>query len=57
MAQIKLGGLYENGDGVPMDYGKAIEWYLLAANQEDVEAQIKLGGLYENGDGVPMEFL
>ena len=34
-AQANLGFMYQMGKGVPRDYGKAIEWYLIAAEQGD----------------------
>jgi hypothetical protein len=44
--------MYERGEGVPIDYAKAMEWYLKAANQNDPQAvlgQIIVGQLYEKG--------
>ena len=34
-AQFYFGLLYENGDGVPLDYAKARQWYEKAAAQGD----------------------
>ena len=48
VAQYNLGVLYMNGDGVPQDYKKAIQWLTLAANKSDVKAQYNLGFIYEN---------
>ncbi|KAI8594683.1 hypothetical protein EDD21DRAFT_421428 [Dissophora ornata] len=36
--------MYFNGEGVPQDYSKAMEWYLKAANQGHASAQPNLGG-------------
>lgn len=51
-AQRKLGLMYEKGDGVPVDYDKAIHWYCLAAEQGDAEAQENLGRMCELGQVV-----
>jgi len=34
-AQIRLGGMYESGNGVTKDYNQAIYWYRKAAEQGD----------------------
>ncbi len=67
-AQYKLALLYEEGQGVKKDFGKALNWYHLAAKQGHVEAQFKfasalnedhpeanflMGEMYRTGDGVP----
>lgn len=41
-----------NGNGVVQDYAKAVEYYQLAAKQEDANAQFTLGVMYLNGTGV-----
>lgn len=51
-AQCKLGARYENGDGVSIDYEKAIYWYRLAAEQGDAEAQKNLGLMCSKGQVV-----
>ena len=48
-AQFKLGVMYENGEGVPKDSVKAVEWYRKAAEQGYAPAQFKLGWMYANG--------
>jgi TPR repeat protein len=35
--------MYQNEQGVPQDYHKAMEFYLKSANQEHVDAQLKIG--------------
>ena len=55
-AQTRLGVLYETGDGVPKDYGKAAHWYRLAANQGNDHAELYLGTLYYYGRGVPQNY-
>lgn len=51
-AQRKLGCKYENGEGVPIDYDKAVHWYCMAAKQGDLEAQENLGRMCEKGQVV-----
>ncbi|MDC0012965.1 sel1 repeat family protein [Octadecabacter sp.] len=55
-AQYNLGGMYENGQGVPQDYAEAVRWYRLAADQGYAIAQTSLGYMYENGSGVPQDY-
>jgi TPR repeat protein len=52
-AQFRLGQLYDEGTGVPKDYGQAKEWFEKAAKQGHVGAQINLGTLYLQGEGAP----
>jgi len=51
-AQINLGMMFENGQGVPQDYGKAVRWYRHAADQGLIKAQYNLGLMYAYGKGV-----
>jgi len=51
-AQLRLGEMYEFGQGVKQDYAKAVMWYRAAANLWDAEAQFKLGTMYAQGRGV-----
>ena len=51
-AQIKLGDMYVNGQGVPKDFTKAANWYRKAAEKGHPEGQFKLGVRYEGGVGV-----
>jgi hypothetical protein len=44
--------MYEQGTGVSQDYGRALKWYLSAANLGRPEAQYKVGYFYEKGFGV-----
>ena len=39
--------MYEEGNGVPQDYAKAVKWYRLAADQGYADAQYNLGVMYE----------
>ena len=54
-AQNNLGVVYENGQGVPKDLGRAAELYQKAADQGYARAQYNLGTLYQDGDGVPKD--
>jgi S1-C subfamily serine protease len=42
-AQINLGVMYDNGNGVPQDAARAARWYRAAARQDSVIAQYNLG--------------
>jgi hypothetical protein len=53
VAQINLGIMYANGEGVPQDYVEAVRLYRLATDQGAAEAQYNLGIMYANGNGVP----
>ena len=55
-AQLHLGMLYHQGQGVPQDYTAARQWYEKAAAQGYAMAQYSLGLLYDNGDGVPQNY-
>ena len=55
-AQFCLGGMYDDGRGVPQDYGKAVEWYTKSAGQGYARAQNNLGGMYDYGRGVPQDY-
>ena len=54
-AQITLGSLYMEGEGVPKDEAEAVRWYRMAAEQGNATAQFFLGVMYVNGDGVPQD--
>ena len=56
-AQRILGVLYDNGWGMPQDYGQALHWYEWAAVQGDDQAQYNLGRLYSKGYGVPKDYV
>ena len=51
-AQNNLGVMYENGDGVPKDLAKAVEWWQKAAAQGNAIAQYLLGRMHWLGEGV-----
>lgn len=47
-----LGLLYEEGQGVPLDYKQAMNWYTKAAARGDTDAAFALGRMYSKGLGV-----
>ena len=55
-AQVRLGDLYQRGDGVPENDAEAVAWYLRAAGQGYADAQFRLGSVYGNGRGVPLDY-
>ena len=56
-AQVRLGAMYANGEGVLKDAAEAVRWYRLAAKQGHVPAQYNLGVMYTNGRGVGKDFV
>ncbi|MGI9465303.1 MAG: tetratricopeptide repeat protein [Aestuariivirgaceae bacterium] len=55
-AQLLLGFLHYNGDGVAQDFNTSVSWFTKAARQGDARSQAQLGIMYENGQGVPQDF-
>jgi GAF domain/Sel1 repeat/PilZ domain len=51
-SQWKLGVRYHDGEGVPRDDARAMQWFLRAAEQGHVMAQATLGAYYWAGRGV-----
>ncbi len=51
-AQLRLGEMYDLGQGVPKDLVEAVRWYRLSAEQGNAQAQFALAEMYKNGDGV-----
>ena len=56
IAQVAVGLMYHNGQGVPQDYAEAVKWYRKAANQGYAPAQYNLGVMYGKGQGVPQDY-
>ena len=54
-AQLLLGFMYHDGEGVPQDYAEAARWLRKAAEQGNIAAQGALGGLYLDGLGMPKD--
>lgn len=52
VAELVLGYLYEQGRGMPRDYGKAAENYQAAALHDNHSAENNLAFLYQHGLGV-----
>jgi TPR repeat protein len=55
-AQFNLGVMYHQGQGVDVDYKKAIEWFENAAEQGHADAQRNLGFIYDQGQGVDVDY-
>jgi uncharacterized protein len=56
-AQNYVGFMYDNGEGVPVDYKQAAEWYSKAAEQGNAIAQHNLAMMYGNGLGVQQDWV
>lgn len=56
-AMNSLGLMYSNGEGVKEDQEIAKEWWLKAANEENVEAMNNLGWYYEQKENYAQAFL
>ena len=55
-AQLYLGDLYGNGQGVGQDYVQAVAWFRKAAEQNNAQAQFNLGLSYAKGYGVTQSY-
>ena len=51
-AAYNLAVIHHYGDGVPLDYAKALYWYRQAAEQGDKVSQFQIGLMYQIGQGV-----
>jgi len=56
-AQIYLGAMYNNGQGVAKDHTEAAKWYRKAAMVGVSIAQNLLGTMYAIGHGVPQDYV
>ncbi|KAF9160034.1 hypothetical protein DFQ26_005934 [Actinomortierella ambigua] len=54
-AQLTLGEMYEQGQGVEASEMEAVNWYRKAAVHGVVKAQVKMGEMYEEGRGVQQD--
>jgi serine/threonine protein kinase/TPR repeat protein len=52
-AQVRLGDLYLQGEGVERNDQEAVRLFRKAADQGDNDAQLRLGDMYAKGRGVP----
>jgi TPR repeat protein len=50
--QVKLGAVYQRGQGVKQDYKKALYWFHKAAQKHNSDAEFSLGTMYQHGQGV-----
>ena len=57
IAQVNLGYMYANGEGVLEDDKEAVRWYRKAAEAGNIEAQNNLGIMYINGEGVLQDYV
>jgi len=49
--------MYGQGKGGPQNYGEAIKWFRLAADQGNDVAEYNLGIAYANALGVPQNYV
>ena len=56
-AQANVGWYYYWGEGVEVDYAKALQWWTVAAEQGSAFAQSNLGQMYFEGAGVPKDYV
>ncbi|MDW8126074.1 MAG: tetratricopeptide repeat protein [Geminicoccaceae bacterium] len=56
-AMFALGVVYDEGRGVPQNYGRALFWWRKAAEVGHAGAMFNLGVVYEFGPGVPRDFV
>jgi uncharacterized protein len=57
LAELGLGVMYANGQGVPQDNAQAVVWCLKAADQGNDRAQFGLGLMYADGHGAPHDYV
>ncbi|MDD5760205.1 MAG: tetratricopeptide repeat protein [Desulfobulbaceae bacterium] len=55
-AQITLGKMYSDGNGVPQDDVLAFSWYQKAAEQGDLRGECNVGQSYAEGKGVTKDY-
>lgn len=56
LAQVDLGAMYHDGQGVTKDDVQAANWYRKAADQGDADGQFRLGMSYYEGWGLTQDF-
>ncbi len=54
-AQVFLGFMYANGQGVAPDNAAAADWFGEAAERDNTLAQVRLAIMYRDGAGVPAD--
>lgn len=55
-AQVNVGAMYANGEGVEQNFAEALKWYRLSAEQGNAAAQNRLGSMYDDGVGIAQNF-
>ena len=55
-ATIRLGQMYQRGDGGRQDFRRALRYFMLAAAKKDPEAMYLTGSMYYNGEGVSADY-
>ncbi len=55
-AELRVGIMYDTGQGVPQNFTEALKWYKLSANQGNAIAQNNLGVMYLQGEGVAQNY-
>ncbi len=56
-SQHALATMFATGQGVGLDYAKALKWWRQAAGQGDVHSIYNLGVMYSHGRGVPVDYV
>ncbi|KAG0371760.1 hypothetical protein BGX24_001233 [Mortierella sp. AD032] len=56
VAQVKLGDMYRDGQGMEKDHKAAVGWYRMAAEQGDAQGQFKMGYMYNHGYAVQQDY-
>jgi TPR repeat protein len=51
-AQVALGEIYRDGQGIPQDLSAALHWFNKAAARSEPQSQFNIGMLYHEGKGV-----
>ena len=57
IAQLELGLMHANGEGVDQDDAEAVKWWRKAAGQGHAEAQYNLGIMYASGKGEARDYV
>ena len=55
-AEVKLGRMYQNGQGVARSYPYAMAWFQKAASQGSTDAENNIGVIYQYGLGVQRDY-
>ena len=55
-AQLALGLMYRNGQGVAQNQAESVKWIRKAAEQGDSEAEYSLGLAFQNGMGMRQDY-